>query len=243
MPRPTPRRSPAPSQFPNTSVNQFNRRRLIAGAGAALGAGAILGGLGSAGVSALSRTSTGRLLQSSSDPVTFGSNYSDAVPTARHSLRRSRPPACRPRSTRSTTTPYQENFNTYIQQPDDLMSWFAGYRMRAFANRGVVGDSATCGRASTGFSEGFKNASTALDGKQYFVPFYYYPWAVTTGRARSRRRLRDPRRRGTSSSPSSTRCRPTGSRRSPPPTTATGRRWACSTCSTCGSTATTSTSR
>ena len=38
--------------------------------------------------------------------------------------------------------------------------------------------SATCGRASTGFSEGFKTASTALDGKQYFVPFYYYPWAV-----------------------------------------------------------------
>ena len=29
-----------------------------------------------------------------------------------------------------------------------------------------------------GFSEGFKNASTGLDGNQYFVPFYYYPWAV-----------------------------------------------------------------
>ena len=42
---------------------------------------------------------------------------------------------------------FQENFNTYIQQPDDLMTWFAGYRMRAFAKRGVVGDlSATCGR-------------------------------------------------------------------------------------------------
>ena len=39
MPRPTTRRSPAPSQFPNTSVNQFNRRKLLAGAGAALGAG------------------------------------------------------------------------------------------------------------------------------------------------------------------------------------------------------------
>ena len=79
MPRPTPRRSPAPSQYPNTSVNQFNRRKLLAGAGSALGAGVLLGGLGSAGVSALSRTSTGRLLQSSSDPVTFGSNYSDPV--------------------------------------------------------------------------------------------------------------------------------------------------------------------
>ena len=35
---------------------------------------------------------------------------------------------------------YQENFNTYIQQPDDVMAWFAGYRMRAFASKGVVGD-------------------------------------------------------------------------------------------------------
>ena len=35
---------------------------------------------------------------------------------------------------------YQENFNTYVQQPDDVMCWFAGYRMRAFASRGVVGD-------------------------------------------------------------------------------------------------------
>ena len=28
------------------------------------------------------------------------------------------------------------------------------------------------------FSEGFKSASTGLDGKQYFVPIYFYPWAV-----------------------------------------------------------------
>ena len=33
-------------------------------------------------------------------------------------------------------------------------------------------------RSAPASSEGFKNASTGLDGKQYFVPFYYYPWAV-----------------------------------------------------------------
>jgi multiple sugar transport system substrate-binding protein len=27
-------------------------------------------------------------------------------------------------------------------------------------------------------SEGFKNASTASDGKQYFVPFYFYAWGI-----------------------------------------------------------------
>ena len=29
-----------------------------------------------------------------------------------------------------------------------------------------------------GFTDGLKKASTGEDGKQYFVPFYYYPWAV-----------------------------------------------------------------
>ena len=73
---------------------------------------------------------------------------------------------------------YQENFNTYIQQPDDVVCWFAGYRMRAFAGKGVVGDISDVWEGLTDMSEGFKNASTALDGKQYFVPFYFYPWAI-----------------------------------------------------------------
>ena len=73
---------------------------------------------------------------------------------------------------------YQENFNTYIQQPDDVVSWFAGYRMRAFASKGVVSDISDVWADLGGMSEGFKSASTGLDGKQYFVPFYFYPWAV-----------------------------------------------------------------
>ncbi len=73
---------------------------------------------------------------------------------------------------------YQENFNTYIQQPDDVVCWFAGYRMRAFATKGVVGDISDVWANLPDMSEGFKSASTGLDGKQYFVPFYFYPWAV-----------------------------------------------------------------
>ena len=73
---------------------------------------------------------------------------------------------------------FQENFNTYIQQPDDVMTWFAGYRMRAFATKGVVGDISDVWADLPDMSEGFKSASTGLDGKQYFVPFYFYPWAV-----------------------------------------------------------------
>jgi len=73
---------------------------------------------------------------------------------------------------------YQENFNTYIQQPDDVVSWFAGYRMRAFASKGVVGDISDVWAGLDGMSDGFRSASSGLDGKQYFVPFYFYPWAV-----------------------------------------------------------------
>jgi multiple sugar transport system substrate-binding protein len=157
-------------------VNQFSRRQLLAGAGAALGTGAVLAGLGSSGVAALSQASPRRFPQSSGEPVTFGSNYSDPVD--------SRAIAAAVEATGVPTTintvdhnTYQENFNTYIQQPDDVVSWFAGYRMRAFARRGVVGDITDVWADLEGFSEGFKNASS-LDDKQYFVPFYYYPWAV-----------------------------------------------------------------
>jgi multiple sugar transport system substrate-binding protein len=73
---------------------------------------------------------------------------------------------------------YQENFNTYIQQPDDVVSWFAGYRMRAFATKGVVGDISDVWANLPDMSAGFKSASTGLDGKQYFVPLYFYPWAI-----------------------------------------------------------------
>jgi multiple sugar transport system substrate-binding protein len=177
MARSTPRRSPAPSQFRNTSVNQFSRRQLLAGAGSALGAGAVLAGLGSTGASALTNTTSRRLVSSSGEPVSFGSNYSDEVP--------SRALAAAIDATGVPTTintvdhnTYQENFNTYIQQPDDVISWFAGYRMRAFAAKGVLGDISDVWATFTGFNDAFKTASTGRDGKQYFVPFYYYPWGL-----------------------------------------------------------------
>ena len=45
-------------------------------------------------------------------------------------------------------------------------------------NKGVVGDISDVWQNLDGFSEGFKSASSGLDGKQYFVPFYFYPWGV-----------------------------------------------------------------
>lgn len=73
---------------------------------------------------------------------------------------------------------FQEQFNNYVQSnPDDVFTWFAGYRMQQFAADGLFGDISDV-FPSDEMSEGFKAASTGADGKQYFIPEQNYPWAV-----------------------------------------------------------------
>lgn len=73
---------------------------------------------------------------------------------------------------------FQENINNYLQgNADDVFSWFAGYRMQFFAERGLIGDISDVWPID-GMNDAFKKASTGADGKQYFVPDYNYPWAV-----------------------------------------------------------------
>jgi multiple sugar transport system substrate-binding protein len=75
---------------------------------------------------------------------------------------------------------FQEHITTYLQgTPDDVFSWFAGYRMQYFAQKGLstpIDD--VWSKVAGNYSEALKAASTGLDNKQYFVPFYNYPWAV-----------------------------------------------------------------
>ena len=73
---------------------------------------------------------------------------------------------------------FQESITTYLQgTPDDVFTWFAGYRMAQFAAAGQIADLSGVWPID-GLSDAFKKASTADDGKQYFVPISYYPWAV-----------------------------------------------------------------
>ncbi|MCY4727045.1 ABC transporter substrate-binding protein [Nocardioides sp. STR2] len=73
---------------------------------------------------------------------------------------------------------FQESINTYLQgSPDDVFTWFAGFRMAQFAENGLITDLSDVWPID-GMSDSFKEASTAPDGKQYFVPKDYYPWAV-----------------------------------------------------------------
>ncbi|MFL5646244.1 MAG: ABC transporter substrate-binding protein, partial [Chloroflexota bacterium] len=75
---------------------------------------------------------------------------------------------------------FQDQISPYLQgTPDDVFTWFAGYRMRFFADQGLATDLTDLwGKIGGNFSEAFKASSTGNDGKQYFVPFYNYPWVV-----------------------------------------------------------------
>jgi ABC-type glycerol-3-phosphate transport system substrate-binding protein len=73
---------------------------------------------------------------------------------------------------------FQESLNTYLQgSPDDVFTWFAGFRMAQLAENGLISDLSDVWPID-GMSDAFKEAATAPDGKQYFVPVSYYPWAV-----------------------------------------------------------------
>lgn len=180
-------RSPSPSQVGFA----LTRRRFVVGGAAAVGGAAFLGACGDDDdddVAEPSATDAPTATDAPAEPtptdgsgdvgaVTFGSNYSDEKPKAAMAAAIATTGLDVSINTVDHNT-YQENFNTYIQQPDDVVCWFAGYRMRAFASKGVVGDVSDVWAGLEGFGDGFKSASSGLDGKQYFVPFYFYPWAV-----------------------------------------------------------------
>jgi multiple sugar transport system substrate-binding protein len=115
--------------------------------------------------------------------VTFGSNSSDEVPKKAiaeviANFQKANPGVTAKINTVDHNT-FQEQINSYLQgSPDDVFSWFAGFRMRFFAAKGLAGDISDVWANMEGMSDALKGASTGDDGKQYFVPFTNYPWAV-----------------------------------------------------------------
>jgi multiple sugar transport system substrate-binding protein len=76
---------------------------------------------------------------------------------------------------------FQNAINSYLQgSPDDGFTWFAGYRMRYYASKGLVAplDDVWEKLGTSNFGPGIVKASTGDDGKKYFVPNYNYPWAI-----------------------------------------------------------------
>ncbi len=159
----------------------LNRRDFMIGGGAALGGAALLAACGDddGGTTATTTTAAPTTAAPDTGPgsTSLGSNYSGEKNKEALAAAVLATGVDTMINTIDHNT-YQENFNTYIQQPDDVVSWFAGYRMRAFAGKGVLGDISDVWSGLNGMSDGFRSASSGLDGKQYFVPFYFYPWAV-----------------------------------------------------------------
>ena len=101
---------------------------------------------------------------------------------------------------------FQENINNYLQgKPDDVFTWFAGYRMRFFAAQGLAGDVSDVWKNMQGFTDAFKTASTGDDGKQYFIPHRTTRGPSSTASPSGRSTATRCRRRWTTSPSSPTR--------------------------------------
>src|SRR6266536_1160898 len=123
------------------------------------------------------------LVEQLAGTVTFGSNASDPVPKAATA-------AVLKAFTKATGTKvqvntvdhntFQEQINSYLQgRPQDVFTWFAGYRMQFFAQKRLLTPiDDVWAKLKPHFSPAMQAASRGLDGHYYFVPIYNYPWAV-----------------------------------------------------------------
>jgi multiple sugar transport system substrate-binding protein len=163
----------------------LDRRTVLQGAAigaVALGSGGLLSGCGGGEDSSSgSGSSDGGGGGKASGTVTVGSNASDEIPKNAYQAmydQFEKDSGVKAKVNTVDHNTFQEQISNYLQgKPDDVFTWFAGYRMDFFAKQGLAGDVSEVW-ADLPQSEAFKKASTAEDGKQYFVPLYNYPWAV-----------------------------------------------------------------
>ncbi|WP_330282798.1 ABC transporter substrate-binding protein [Streptomyces sp. NBC_00588] len=161
---------PTPSELPSPS-----RRSLLRGVGGA----ALLAGAGVPLLSACGGSG------SSSDPktVSLGSNGSDAVPKKAYASvfdQFKKQSGITVKVNTKDHNTFQEQINSYLQgTPDDVFTWFAGYRMQFFAAKKLASPIDDVWEKIGGnFPDAMKQLSKGEDGKYYFVPLTTYPWAV-----------------------------------------------------------------
>jgi multiple sugar transport system substrate-binding protein len=162
----------------------LSRRNLLKGFAGTAAAAAVPTALVGCGGDDEPAPSAGGSAKQSVGSVTFGSNASDPVPKAAYekvfAAFKTKSGGDVKVNTVDHNT-FQEQINSYLQgKPDDVFTWFAGYRMQFFAQRGLATDiSDVWEKVGSNYSDALKGASTGSDGaKQFFIPFYYYPWAL-----------------------------------------------------------------
>ncbi|AJT43069.1 ABC transporter substrate-binding protein [Psychromicrobium lacuslunae] len=154
------------------SAPDLARRSLLKGVG--------LGAVALAGVPFLAACG-GSGGSTDSKSLTFGSGSSDDVPKRAYEAVMA---AFKTKSGDSVTAnvvphnDFQNKINNYLQgSPDDAFTWFAGYRMQYYAQKGLLAPVDDVWEKIGGnFSDALKKASTGADGKKYLVPNYNYPW-------------------------------------------------------------------
>ena len=173
-------RRPSPLYLPRTSGLSVSRRSVLRGL--AIGGGlAALPGLAACGERGESSDDSS---SGGGTTTSLGSNYSDEVPKAALAASIAAFTESEDIDVDVNTVEheqFQEQITRYLGSgPDDVWSWFAGYRMRYFAAQGFAGDltGLWSDTLDDQYTDAFKQASTGDDDKQYFVPFYNYPWAV-----------------------------------------------------------------
>jgi multiple sugar transport system substrate-binding protein len=115
--------------------------------------------------------------------VTFGSNASDPVPKKAYAnvfKAFTKKTGTNVKVNTVDHNTFQEQINSYLQgQPQDVFTWFAGYRMQFFAARGLLSPiDDVWAPLKSQFAPAYQSASKGADGHFYFVPIYAYPWAI-----------------------------------------------------------------
>jgi multiple sugar transport system substrate-binding protein len=75
---------------------------------------------------------------------------------------------------------FSDQVSSYLQgTPDDIFTWFGGYRTRFYAEQGLLAPvTEVWNEIGDDYSEAYREMSTSKDGEQYLIPFYSYPWVV-----------------------------------------------------------------
>lgn len=149
------------------------RRRVVGG----------LMGVGAAVLAAPALTACGSGAAADPKTVTFGSNGADATPKKAYAALTGAFAKDSGLTVKTNTVDhdtFQKSISSYLQgTPDDVFTWFAGYRMQYFAKKKLCTPlDDVWEKIGGGFSEAAKQLSRGEDGKYYFVPLYNYPWAV-----------------------------------------------------------------
>jgi multiple sugar transport system substrate-binding protein len=165
-----------------------SRRSVLKGMAGVAGLAAVPGALAACSSSGKKAASSGgnsgaKSAGAAGGTITFGSNYSDPAPKAAFAALTTEATAKTGVKVNINTVDhntFQNNISSYLQgTPNDLATWFAGYRLQFFAAQGLLDPiDDVWDKIGSNFSDAVKTLSKGIDGHYYLVPIYNYPWVI-----------------------------------------------------------------